>query len=209
MKIYSIFDSIDGEVNFWGQGTQTTFVRLAGCSFGCPFCDTTYATGKNKGVEMSVEEVFDEIRDRGNYKITITGGEPLEQKDELMKLLELLKKDHKVTLETNGAHAINSVPWEVPIVMDYKVKNPEKMILGNFDELQEEDFIKFVIENKKDYIHAKEVVKKNPTQARIFFSPVHGVLEPKTLLKWLKKDKLHHVGLNVQLHKVLDLKEDK
>ena len=38
MKIYEIFQSIDGEVNAFHQGRITTFIRLAGCNLNCTYC---------------------------------------------------------------------------------------------------------------------------------------------------------------------------
>jgi len=38
MRVYSLFNSIDGEVNRYGQGTLTTFIRVAGCNLRCKHC---------------------------------------------------------------------------------------------------------------------------------------------------------------------------
>jgi 7-carboxy-7-deazaguanine synthase len=38
VNLYSIFPSIDGEVNLYGQGRLTTFIRFAGCNIKCSYC---------------------------------------------------------------------------------------------------------------------------------------------------------------------------
>ena len=47
------------------------------------------------------------------------------------------------------------------------------------------------------------------TDCRFAFSPVHGKLDPKILLSWMIDAKLQRSNLNLQLHKILNLKEDK
>ena len=42
MRVYSVYSSVDGEVNGFYQGRQATFIRLAGCNLNCSYCDTDY-----------------------------------------------------------------------------------------------------------------------------------------------------------------------
>ena len=101
LKISEIFCSIQGEGIY--TGTPSIFVRFQGCSSHCFWCDSSFGWDKNSGNEMSVEEVFNKIC---NYKyanhVVITGGESLEQLEGLKSLVELLRYQYFITIETNG-----------------------------------------------------------------------------------------------------------
>ncbi|MEM1582972.1 MAG: 7-carboxy-7-deazaguanine synthase QueE, partial [Candidatus Bathyarchaeia archaeon] len=87
MKISEIFFSIEGEGIEIGR--PEVFVRLSGCNLRCSWCDTKYAL-KN-GKEMSIEEIIQEIGKYPCKNISITGGEPLLQRKELLELVKRLK----------------------------------------------------------------------------------------------------------------------
>jgi len=100
MKVNGVFEACEGE----GQeiGIMKTFVRVQGCLIGCRVCDTPEALDVCKGTEMTIPEIVKKIRDLKWQRITITGGEPLEQLD-LVKLLGALKEERYFTsLETSG-----------------------------------------------------------------------------------------------------------
>lgn len=205
MKIKTIFRSIDGEVNFYGQGVLTTFVRFAGCSFGCPWCDTPSAQSSDHCEELTTEQVVRRIRDGGCPKVTITGGEPLEQKDELVDLLKMLRwYDIDATLETNGAHRIDDVVGLVDgVVMDYKLHAPHRMVKSNIRLLRDFDFLKFPIGDAEDYREAIKALELWTPECSVAFSPIHGVLDPAVLLNWLVVDRQFRIYLNIQIHKLI------
>jgi len=219
MNVYSIFKSIDGEVNFYGQGTQTVFVRLAGCNLNCAYCDTEYAKSAESGTQMSVHEVYGYIIGLGTAKVTITGGEPLLQDVEVIQLVQMLARQNiQVTIETNGTRTppALAVNW----VVDYKCPSSGMVfnMLGSktyIQKLNYRDFVKFVVDGHGDLDFAIEKIKKFTDMglaARMAISPVNtGFADMKVtdILKELDKHKLHEVVINTQLHKLLDLKEDK
>lgn len=97
MKISEIFDSIQGE-GMW-MGMPVTFIRTAGCSLRCSFCDTktTWAEGK---VDMGIDDIVNCVH---NTHVVITGGEPTEQLAELRQLITALQKENYIVgLESNG-----------------------------------------------------------------------------------------------------------
>jgi len=108
LKVSEIFGpSIQGEGVL--VGTPSIFLRLAGCSLRCQWCDTKYAFGEGK--PMPNEDIVDEIFSRcprgiSIVDIVITGGEPLEQSEELHEFLAYLfsVRRFSVTVETNGYH---------------------------------------------------------------------------------------------------------
>jgi 7-carboxy-7-deazaguanine synthase len=216
MIIRSIFNSLDGEVNRWGQGTFTTFVRFGGCAFGgknihCSYCDTKYSQAKESGTEMSIQKIVNQVKLIGCEKVTITGGEPFVQRKELIELVDsLLDNDFGISLETNGSYDVLDIPPDVCIVMDYKLSNsgiPKSyMKTEHFTNLQPEDFVKMVVDTRESYeeaIQVKEALMDSGCEARFAFSPMWGILDPAQLFDWLQKDQLFDVILNLQLHKII------
>lgn len=217
MRIHSIFRSVDGEVNQWGQGTLTTFVRLQGCNLDCSYCDTKKSQNPNSGVEISIPELIEKVEKTGvgKHKLTITGGEPYLQKKELAEFFDQFFERNpfvEISIETNGT--FKPCWYSVCHIIDYKLPSSgmEKyMYLDHYKDLLEKDFVKFVIMNKSDFIAACAVMKdlKNDVRikcrARFAFSPVHGRLDPGTLMSWMFDNKVYDAVLNVQLHKLLDL----
>lgn len=215
MRVYSIFDSIDGEVNGFHQGGLTTFVRLAGCSLGCEYCDTRYAWKKDSGNEMSIDDVLKQLHSA--KKVTITGGEPLEQKEAVFELINCLNNlGIKVSVETNGSIPLGSRFFSLARwVVDYKLpssKVQERLMKFNFENLRQIDFVKFVIQHHNDFQFANQVRKnlcEKGCKANFAYSPVFGVLDPKILISWLYTEGPRDSVINLQLHKYLELVEDK
>ena len=82
IKIHEIFFSIQGEAS--RVGLPTVFVRLTGCPLRCGYCDTAYAF--HGGDLFSVEEIVKQVANFGVKRVTVTGGEPLAQKECLVLL---------------------------------------------------------------------------------------------------------------------------
>ena len=214
MNVFSIFDSIDGEVNYHGQGHITTFIRLAGCNLRCKYCDTVAAQETESGFDMSPSAISEEAVKRKAFKVTITGGEPLQQTEELAELVSTLSALHVFsTVETNGSLPIPSMActW----IADYKLKGSgmqKHMNLKNFDRLNPDSFIKFVCTNRADYEEAKAVmvkIRERRRWARFALSPAMPGLPANDLINWAVEDKLTSVIVNIQIHKLLDLTEDR
>lgn len=215
MKIHEIYTSIDGEVNHWGQGILSTFIRTSGCNLACEYCDTKQARDPNSGKEMSVGEIINTVKQIGCPKITITGGEPLLQSEELAVLLVRLFDDKdidfKVSIETNGSIPIIHTPqkWQrLNWIVDYKLDCPKKMDKQNFLYLRPIDYIKMVISNTTGYEKAVVVMndlKKQGCIAQFVFSPTHNSF-PFNLTNKLIIDRHWDVIVNCQIHKYLKIK---
>ncbi len=210
MIVNEIFSSIDGEGI--RQGELATFIRFAGCNLNCSYCDTKYAQKKNQGIERSIDEIIETIEKANIKNITITGGEPLLQKD-ILKLVErLIELGYNVNIETNGS--VNIKPFQltnVIITMDYKTKSSlvmNHMNLEYIDYLRRNDVLKFVIGDKEDMKNVKDVLKQKQVKSYIYLSPVFGKIEPSELVDFLKE--LNEEGFDtsktrvqIQLHKVI------
>lgn len=101
LRVIETFSSLQGEGPHMGK--FATFVRLSGCTVGCPYCDTKYAWGVNGGNMQTFEEVMAEINKHNNPIVILTGGEPLRQLKALDNFaLRLRHTTKKLHLETSG-----------------------------------------------------------------------------------------------------------
>ncbi|GAB4406835.1 MAG: radical SAM protein [Thermodesulfovibrionales bacterium] len=203
LKVCEIFVSIQGESSL--AGVVCTFVRLSGCNLRCSYCDTTYAY--DGGMELTEDEIIDEVRAVGVKTVEITGGEPLLQEGVFHLVRRLLDEGYIVLIETNGSLDIRDIDRRAIIILDIKTPNSgmsEKMKMSNLDRLRPEDEVKFVITNREDYEWAKDVISEHSLTGRckILFSPVFGVLQPRDLSEWIIDDRLD-VRLNLQLHRYI------
>ena len=223
MLVNSIFNSIDGEVNYYGQGMLTTFIRLQGCNLKCSYCDTPQAQNKTKApFKMTPAEIVKEVHRLQGNKVTITGGEPLEQRKELIRLVEIFNRtrgyDFRVTIETNGSKSLKGISDMACWVVDYKLPGSgmeEAMKHEAFSYLGQQDVVKFVIQNKEDFNKAIQTIEEifgdfgKTDEFPVFaFSPVYKKITPARLLSWLNETsipKLYKTALNIQLHKIIGL----
>lgn len=203
LRVTEIFYSLQGEADTVGQ--PTVFVRLTGCPLRCVYCDTEYAF--QGGKPMSVASILEQVAHYPTRFVTVTGGEPLAQKECLPLLSRLADESHEVSLETSGALDISGVDERVSIVMDIKTPGSgesDKNRLENIACLSAKDQIKFVITDRKDYEWAREFHSRyNLSQVdNVFFSPAWGQMDASDLAQWILEDQLA-VRLQLQLHKIL------
>ncbi len=203
LRITEIFYSIQGETS--RVGLPTVFVRLTGCPLRCTYCDTSYAF--SGGQNMTFEEILAEVaRHRARY-VTVTGGEPLAQKNCLELLRALCDGGYDVSLETGGALDISGVDSRVMKVLDIKTPGSgeaERNLWSNLAALRAHDEIKFVLCDESDYRWAVQVLRERDLAANcaVLFSPALGRLSATALAEWILRDHLP-VRLQVQLHKLL------
>jgi 7-carboxy-7-deazaguanine synthase len=202
LTVNEIFHSIQGESTHAGR--PCVFVRLTACDLRCSWCDTPYAF--DEGRKMSVDDVVARVGEFGCDVVEITGGEPLLQRDVYPLMQRLLDEGRTVMLETGGHRSVDDVPGGVIRIID--VKCPASGESGknhwpNLERLRSTDEVKFVIADRGDYDYARDVVARCDLASRaaaVLFSPVHGVLAPKTLAEWILADRLP-VRLQLQVHK--------
>src|SRR3989338_7886653 len=105
LRITEIFLSLQGESRT--VGLPTVFVRLTGCPLRCQYCDTAYAF--HGGEWMAPEAIVDQVAAYQVRHVTVTGGEPLAQKNCYPLLQRLCDQGYQVSLETGGALDIAGV----------------------------------------------------------------------------------------------------
>ena len=163
IKISEIFSSIQGEQQ--GLGTPSIFVRLAGCSVKCDFCDSSFSWKEDKLNCHTEEELIHILGSYSGRNIIITGGEPLEQN--IKKLCELLLNNgYSISLETNGKVFINMPSdWFKHINVSPKGKYDER-----YEKLDNVIF-KFVIETEDDIRNIDAEFKNKLQYSKIFLMP--------------------------------------
>ena len=204
LTVNEIFHSIQGESTYAGR--RCVFVRLTACDLRCSWCDTPYAF--HEGRKMSLEDILAEVDRHDCDIVELTGGEPLLQKDVYPLMQRLLDRGRTVLVETGGHISLEQVPAAVHTIMDVKCPGSGEAHTTDWDNLNRldgNDEVNFVIKDRDDYDYACDVLRRHPLHdkvAAVLFSPVHGVLDPKTLSEWVLADRLP-VRVQLQVHKYI------
>lgn len=204
LTVTEIFHSIQGEST--RAGTPCVFVRLTACDLRCSWCDTPYAF--HEGGKRSVDDVVAEVEGYGCPTVEITGGEPLLQDDVYLLMERLLAQGKTVLVETGGHRSIARVPPGVIKIVDVKCPGSGESHRNDWDNLNRlstQDEVKFVIKDRVDYEYAVDIVRTRGLEGRcaaLLFSPVHGVLDPRSLAEWMLADRVA-ARLQLQLHKFI------
>ena len=204
VTINEIFYSVQGESTYAGR--PCVFVRLTACDLRCSWCDTPYAF--HEGRKHSLDDVIAEVERYDCDLVEVTGGEPLLQPEVYPLMQALLGRGKIVLLETGGHRSTENVPERVVTILDVKCPGSgeaERMHWPNLERLRPHDEVKFVVRDRADYEYARDVVIRHRLPGRvaaIHFSPVHGVLDARTLSDWVLADHLP-VRVQLQLHKYI------
>ena len=203
LTVNEVFFSIQGEGT--RAGRPSAFLRLTGCPLRCVWCDTAYAF--HEGDKREEEDLLAELARLPTRLLCLTGGEPLAQPAAFPFVTRLLDAGWEVVVETSGHVSIGPLDARAIAVLDVKTPGSgetHRMEWGNLELLKPKDEVKFVIDGRPDYEWSRDLVRKKLLAERcpVLFSPVHGVLDPGTLGRWILEDGLP-VRLQVQLHKYL------
>jgi 7-carboxy-7-deazaguanine synthase len=203
LRITEIFHSLQGETS--RVGLPTVFIRLTGCPLRCTYCDTSYAF--SGGQNMEIAQILEDVARHDAHYVTVTGGEPLAQKNCLELLKALCDAGYDVSLETSGALDVSAVDARVVKVLDLKAPGSGEVarnLWANLDYLNPHDEIKLVLADEADYVWARQVLRERALDQKcaVLFAPVQGKLSPTALADWILRDHLP-VRMQVQLHKLL------
>ncbi len=196
-----IFYSIQGEGA--SMGKPAIFIRLSLCNLHCIWCDTDYTwnwtntafehvNDKKQGytkfskedwiIELNTEEILQEIAQYPCKRIILTGGEPLMQQKELIKLAASLKgKGYFIEIETNGTILPSE---EVDQHIDQYNVSPKlensnnklnlrikEKVLNFFGEHDRASF-KFVVDSEGDLEEVNQLVESHQIHpAKVYLMP--------------------------------------
>ncbi|MCY7324328.1 MAG: 7-carboxy-7-deazaguanine synthase QueE [Phormidesmis sp. CAN_BIN36] len=146
LPIVETFHSVQGE-GAW-TGTNTFFIRLAGCDVGCWFCDTKESWNLRQHPQREVRDLVRDAIAANPAIVVITGGEPL-MHDLTVLSHSLHDVGLRVHLETSGAHLFSGqFDW---VTLSPKVsKPPHESVYAHASEL------KIVVANAQDLIWAEQ-----------------------------------------------------
>lgn len=210
-KVVEKFISINGEGTKAGQ--LAVFIRFQGCNLRCSYCDTMWANEKDASYEyMSSDEILSYIKSTKVRNVTLTGGEPLLQKN-IYTLIEKLMNDGEleVEIETNGSVSIEEfIKLDRPPIftVDYKLPGSgmeSHMEMRNFNFLRKNDTVKFVVSDIDDLVRTKEIIKKYNLvdKCNVYLSPVFGRIDSKDIVDFMINNNLNKVNMQIQMHKVI------
>ena len=203
LRVTEIFLSLQGETS--RVGLPTVFIRLTGCPLRCGYCDTAYAF--HGGTTMTLAAVLKAAAKYGTRYVTVTGGEPLAQKNCVSLLRKLCDQGYSVSLETGGALDVSAVDARVSKILDIKTPGSgeaARNLWQNLAHLTAHDEIKFVICSETDYAWAQQQLTERGLAAicPVLFSPSYHDLPAARLADWILRDRLP-VRFQMQLHKQL------
>lgn len=213
LKVVEIFTSIEGEGI--RAGYPCVFVRFAGCNLKCKYCDTCYAQDSSEGMDMTIKDIVNTVHSTGINKVTLTGGEPMLQKNLMHLVRALIDKNLYVNIETNGSILIpgndrdlwyRGKPDHLIFTIDYKSPSSEMnphMCLESFYRLASHDVLKFVVGSKEDMLEAWRVLQVIKPDCNVFFSPIFGDIEPAEIVDFLKDHYLNNARVQLQIHKII------
>ena len=196
LPVSEIFYSLQGEGARTGQAT--VFVRIAGCSLACSFCDTDFRVQR----EMSVAEVVDEVRGYGSPWVCLTGGEPTLY-NEVGALCDALHTaGHRLQVETNGMFARPEWRFE-HITVSPKESEGGTLDPWYFDHATE---FKYVIDDAADLARAlANPAAGTPGGPLLFIQP--NALNPDAVARCIAAVQAHptRLRLSLQTHKLLQI----
>lgn len=160
---------------------------------------------------MSISEIVNAVKQIGNKHITLTGGEPLLNKQAPELVSKLCREGFIVNIETNGT--IDVVQYQnenTVITMDYKTESSgenTKMSVDRINTLRSCDILKIVC-CETDFDDVEKLLSLIQTDAYIYISPIFGKVNPVSLVNFLKRMReknirSENIRMQIQLHKII------
>lgn len=210
-RVVEHFVSINGESKKAGE--LALFIRFKGCNLECSYCDTMWANEEDcKYTSMTKEEIYNIIKESKVKNVTLTGGEPLIQKD-IDKLLAFICKDKSVSveIETNGTVDIEpfaKIENPPSFTIDYKLPSSgmdKFMKTSSYELLKKSDVVKFVAGTKKDLDVAVNIINKFDltNKCHVYLSPSYDEITPAQIVDYMKEHNLNNIKLQLQMHKFI------
>jgi len=166
MEIKAKIHSVETCGSVDGPGIRYV-IFFKGCPLRCVYCHNPDTWSDDKGTEITVSELFSDIK---NYKefmkfsgggITVTGGEPLIQSEFIYELFKLCKKnDIHTAVDTSG----NVFNENVKKVLEYT-----DLVLLDIKAFEDEIFKKITGKSVKNTLIFAEWLNKKNIEAWIRF----------------------------------------
>jgi len=226
-KILEIFHSIQGEGKY--VGVPQVFVRFFECNMHCVWCDTpaSIGDGKREYKELGLKDALAQVNAlyENAYSVSITGGEPLLQKDFLKRFCHALRQEgKKIYLDTNGTlpDALAETIKDIDIIaMDIKLPSStrQKAFWAEHKDFlkvasRKEVFVKAVVSlntRKEDILKAVKLVAAIDPEILFILQPNYldmkkGIIEECLGHQKLSAKFLKDVRILPQVHKFMKLR---
>ena len=208
MQIIEKFISINGEG--LRQGELALFIRFKDCNLRCSYCDTKYSFENPKYNEEDIPSLIKYAKDNNIKNITLTGGEPLIQKDINLLMKKKINNNFHVKIETNEYININNFINDdnISYTLDYKLPTSlmEKfMDVDNYNYINKKDSVKFVCGNIDDLNKMKLNINKYDliNKTNVIISPVFNMIKPEDIVNYLIDNNLNGIRMQLQIHKFI------
>jgi 7-carboxy-7-deazaguanine synthase len=160
---------------------------------------------------MSVNDVIKEVAKYSCRSVSITGGEPLLQREELLKLIQRLKKmDYWIQINTNGTIFDEEI-FSLADLISMDCKCPSSKMKSDLSVLEKTTELfkkktqfKFIISDEEDYEYAVNKVSSflHGTSNIIFQPEWNSKKFARKLVDLVKRDNLR-VKVILQQHKMI------
>ena len=199
IPVVETFHSLQGEGHHYGR--SAFFIRLAGCTVGCAWCDTKHSWPMASHAKQDVDALAvqaTQAKDAGAAFVVITGGEPLHHN--LQPLTDALDRSCglPIHLETSGVDQLSG-RFDWVTLSPKRHRPPQQALLSRCDEL------KVVVLDTDDVSFAHAMANDTSMATHLLVQPVWDSETAQDLA-------IHHVKqhprwrLSLQSHKFLQIR---
>ena len=198
LPVVETFHSLQGEG--YHSGRSAFFIRLAGCTVGCSWCDTKHSWPEQAHPKRTVNALAAEAaeaRDNGAAFVVITGGEPLHHN--LQALTQALDQrcGLPLHLETSGVDPLSG-RFDWITLSPKRHRTPTQELLSCCHEL------KVVVHDHEDLHFSELMATSIPKTTVRYIQPEWNSTRANQLTTdYIKKNKIWRISL--QIHKALNI----
>lgn len=91
---------------------------VSGCNRRCPGCHNPQLWDINAGQDMTVQEAFDKLN-IDDFNISILGGEPMMQYEQVVELCKLIKEKTNKTIWLWSGYELHEIKSQFPKILKY------------------------------------------------------------------------------------------
>jgi len=173
MNIY--INSILFPIKTLGPGNRIG-IWFQGCSIRCKGCMSKHTWEKEEKYLINIKNILEKIKDSGLKRITISGGEPFEQPEELKELLIEIKKlgieDTIIYSGLKKENILKNFPW-IKELCGLLISEPfEENKPSNFAYKGSENQIATVFKNVKSY---QKFLKEKRKKIQVIGNTIIGI----------------------------------
>lgn len=116
-------------------------IFMQGCPHHCEGCQNPHTWNPDGGIEMTVDEIVNELKDSSN-NITLSGGEPFMNKTQLLDLVFKINEEfpNKTIWIYTGYKLEELSPWVLAVL---SMRNVEVIVDGEFVEKLKDSNLQF------------------------------------------------------------------